>query len=148
MLEANLEDFLEAVLRLKKDDGWALTREVADYIGVKIFSAYVSARKLSSLRLVKTSDNSEKIVLTPLGEELAKGVNKKHNIIKRFFNEFLCVPENVAEEDAHSIEHVISDESLEKIVSFFEFIEEDPESFLAWFSKYKTIVCPLDKPET
>ncbi len=144
MLEANLEDFLEAVLKLKKNDR-VTVEETAEYLGVKTMSAYTSIRKLSALHLLDTFDNSKEIALTATGEELARKVRKKHDLIKRFLIDFLCVEDSVAEEDAHNLEHIMSDESLDKIVGFFEFIEEDPESFLKWFSNYKAFVCPVNK---
>lgn len=144
MLEANLEDFLEAALKLRIENSVSV-EAVADYLGVKTMSAYTSVRKLAALHLLETYDDSKEIVLTKTGEELARNVRKKHDLIKRFLIDFLCVDNSVAEEDAHNLEHIVSDESLDKIVGFFEFIEEDPESFLKWFSSYKSFVCPVDK---
>lgn len=144
MLEANLEDFLEAVLKLRIEKKVSVDT-VAEYLGVKTMSAYTSVRKLSALHLLDTYDNSKEIALTQTGEELARNVRKKHDLIKRFLTDFLCVDNSVAEEDAHNLEHIVSDESLDKIVGFFEFIEEDPDSFLKWFSSYKSFVCPVDK---
>ena len=144
MLEANLEDFLEAVLKLRIEKRVSV-EAAAEYLGVKLMSAYTSVRKLSALHLLETFDNSKEIALTETGEELARNVRKKHDIIKRFLTDFLCVDHSVAEEDAHNLEHIVSDESLEKIVGFFEFIEEDPNLFLKWFSSYKSFVCPVDK---
>jgi DtxR family Mn-dependent transcriptional regulator len=142
MTEANHEDFLEALLTVR-DGEWALTSRVADHLGIRIHSAFVSAKKLSDIGLLLTRNEASELALTPKGEELAKNINRKHALIRRFLMDFLCVPADVAEEDAHNMEHVISDESLEKITGFFEFIEKDPEAFINWFSTYKAFVCPI-----
>ncbi|MCD4785564.1 MAG: metal-dependent transcriptional regulator [Candidatus Eremiobacteraeota bacterium] len=142
MLGENLEDFLEATLSSSEGE-WASTDTVAKYLGIKLHSAYVSVRKLSEMGFIKTKDKAAKIALTEIGLKLANAVTGKHDLIKRFLTNFLCVPEGVADEDAHHMEHIISDESLEKILQFFEFVEKDPDDFMKWFSKYKTFVCKV-----
>lgn len=143
MLEANLEDFLGAVLSVREGE-WASADRLAEYLGVKPQSALMSIKKLSAMRLVRSIDRGSKVALTETGEELAKMVSHKHDLIKRFLMNLLCVRDEVAEEDAHNMEHTISEESLEKITSFLEFIEEDQEGFLKWFSNYKSFVCPVE----
>lgn len=142
MLKGNLEDFLEAALRLQKD-GWASTEKVAQYMGVRLQSAYVSLKKLKLMELLEIRDNAKEIKLTKAGEAMAREVNRKHDLIKSFLHNFLCVPEDAAELDAHNMEHIISDEALDKMLLLMEFVEKDPEGFLAWFSRYKSLVCSV-----
>jgi len=143
MLGENLEDFLEAVLE-STEDNWASTEVVAKHLGIKLHSAHVSIRKLLEMGFIETKDNASEIKLTETGMKIAKKVAKKHDLIKHFLKDFLCVPDNIADEDAHHMEHIISDESLEKMLQIFEFVEKDPADFMKWFSKYKTFVCEVE----
>ncbi len=49
---------------------------------------------------------------------LAESVYERHTVIKRFFIDILGVSEETAEQDACKIEHILSDESFEKLKNF------------------------------
>jgi len=142
MIGESLEDFLEAIYSLSAEE-WADTEAVAGRLGMKLSGAYVSAGKLMNIGLVEGKEMLRRIRLTPLGLQVAKNVNTKHLAIKTFLVDFLCVPPQVAEDDAHHMEHVISDESLDKIVALLKFIEESPGEYSAWFDRFKGKVCRL-----
>ena len=60
------------------------------------------------------------ITLTEEGLKAAKTVMSKHIILKKFLYELIGVDEEVAEEEACKIEHVISVDTLEKISAYIE----------------------------
>jgi DtxR family Mn-dependent transcriptional regulator len=142
MLGEGLEDFLVAAYEINEND-WVSTKEIAEKMGIKLSGAYISVGKLSNIGLVETENDNTKVKLSEVGKKIAIDISHKHDKIKRFLTDFLCVPDAVAEEDAHHMEHVISDESLTKIVYFLELVEEFPEEFTQWFGRFKRMVCPL-----
>ena len=60
------------------------------------------------------------ISLTPKGEELAKNVIDKHKKLYYFFHDILGVDSIEADETACYIEHVISDNVLNKLLAYIE----------------------------
>ncbi|MCS7181200.1 MAG: metal-dependent transcriptional regulator, partial [bacterium] len=56
------------------------------------------------------------IELTDLGEKEAKKILDKHKIVFKFLIHILDVSEDVAKIDACKIEHIISDETLKKML--------------------------------
>ena len=63
--------------------------------------------------------------LTSKGRRIAKGLNHKHEVIKRFFINVLEVNEETADKDACDIEHVISDETLDRLVEYLESLSDE-----------------------
>ncbi len=59
------------------------------------------------------------ITLTEQGEQLASKILERHHTLSKFL-ELLGVSENTASADACKIEHIISDESFEKIKIFVQ----------------------------
>jgi DtxR family Mn-dependent transcriptional regulator len=67
-----------------------------------------------------THDKYQHIKLTSKGKRIAKGLDRKHETIKRFFVDVLGVDAALADKDACEIEHVISDKTLDKLVEYLE----------------------------
>lgn len=60
------------------------------------------------------------IILTPLGSSRAKEVVRRHTLLKRFLTEVLGVRAEVADEDACRMEHVISEETISRLIDHME----------------------------
>lgn len=65
-----------------------------------------------------TVDSSGYIGFTESGLAQAEAVYDRHRNIKKFLQEVLGVSEQNAEQDACKIEHILSDETYEKLKSF------------------------------
>lgn len=142
MLGESLEDFLLAVYAIAGED-WADSKEVAEKMYVKLSSAQLSAGKLRQLGLIEDKDHVQFVKLTPTGLDIAMGINRKHDAIKDFLTDFLCVPPQTADEDAHHLEHVISDYSLDRIIAFLEFVKSTPSEHKKWMDDFKNHACSL-----
>jgi DtxR family transcriptional regulator, Mn-dependent transcriptional regulator len=142
MVPYGIEDFLKAVYAAAGDK-WIETDKIAQKIGIRLSDAQMTAGKLVQMELAEGSKTHDKIRLTRTGIRIACGVNYKYLMIKKFFADFLCVNNEIAEADAHHIEHVISDESLQKIVSLLEYIEDEPADFNSWFNNFKNMICTV-----
>ena len=110
---ASGEDYLEAILVLHKKMGMVRSVDVARHLDVSkpsVCHAVATLREGGFL----TMDEDYFLHLTDAGREVAEQVYEKH----RFFTERLIaagVDPKTAEADACRIEHVISDESFERL---------------------------------
>ena len=112
-LHASGEDYLEAILVLYKKMGMVRSVDVARHLEVtkpSVCHAVATLREGGFL----TMDSDYFLHLTDVGREVAEQIYEKH----RFFTERLIaagVDPKTAEADACRIEHVISDESFERL---------------------------------
>ena len=112
-LHASGEDCLEAILVLHKKTGMVRSVDVARHLEVtkpSVCNAVATLRDGGFL----TMDSDYFLHLTDVGREVAEQIYEKH----RFFTERLIaagVDPKTAEADACRIEHVISDESFERL---------------------------------
>jgi Mn-dependent DtxR family transcriptional regulator len=117
-LTSAMEDYLEAVFMLQKQNGYVRCVDVAEQLGVKKPSVSRAVKELSkSGHLVKNADGA--LSLTETGLQLAEQIYEKH----RLFTERLIaagVDPIIAEQDACSIEHAVSAESFQKLKKAFD----------------------------
>ena len=112
-LHASGEDYLEAILVLHKKAGMVRSVDVARHLDVSKPSVCHAVATLRDGGFL-TMDGDYFLHLTDIGREVAEQVYEKH----RFFTERLIaagVAPETAERDACRIEHVISDESFQKL---------------------------------
>ena len=112
-LTSSMEDYLEAVLVLQQQKGYARCVDVAEFLNVKKPSVSRAVKELSKKKCLLKKDDGT-LSLTETGLQLAEQIFEKH----RFFTERLIaagVDPKIAEQDACSIEHAISAESFQKL---------------------------------
>ena len=112
-LRASGEDYLEAILMLQKKLGMVRSVDVARHMDVSKPSVCHAVATLRDGGFL-TMDSDYFLHLTDIGREVAEQIYEKH----RFFTERLIaagVDPKTAEADACRIEHVISDESFQKL---------------------------------
>ena len=112
-IHASGEDYLEAVLMLQKEKGMVRSVDVARHLEVTKPSVCNAAATLREGGFL-TMDSDYFLHLTDVGREVAVQIYEKH----RFFTEHLIaagVDPETAERDACRIEHVISDESFQRL---------------------------------
>ena len=117
-LHASGEDYLEAILVLQKKSGMVRSVDVARFMGVSKPSVCVAVSTLKDGGFL-TMDEGHFLHLTDVGREVAEKIYERH----RFFTEQLIaagVDPEMAERDACRIEHVISNESFQKLKDALE----------------------------
>ena len=110
---ASGEDYLEAILVLRRQKGMVRSVDVARHMGVSKPSVCVAVNALKDGGFL-TMDEDHYLHLTEVGREVAEKIYERH----RFFTEHLIaagVDPKTAETDACRIEHAISDESFSKL---------------------------------
>ena len=112
-IHASGEDYLEAILVLHKKMGTVRSVDVAQHMEVSkpsVCHAVATLKKGGFLLM----DGDHFLHLTDLGREVAEDTYEKH----RFFTDRLIeagVDPETAERDACRIEHVISEETFERL---------------------------------
>ena len=122
-ISAASQDYLEVLLELSEEEHSVRSIDVAKRIGVSRASVNKAIGVLKESGFVEQEKYSE-ITLTGEGIRAAKAVLKRHSTLKQFLTEVLHVSEEIAENDACRMEHVISLETLEKLQIFLQQREE------------------------
>lgn len=110
---ASGEDYLEAILMLQKKQGMVRSVDVARHLEVTKPSVCHAVATLRDGGFL-TMDSDYFLHLTDVGREVAEQIYEKH----RFFTDQLIeagVDPKTAERDACRMEHVISQESFERL---------------------------------
>lgn len=115
-LTKSLEDYLEMVLMLYKATGVVRVKDLATALSVKMPSVAKAIAILKKQKLVNQKSYGD-IELTALGETTAKKILGRHILLKKFLTN-LGVSEEVANEDACLMEHILSSETLDCIEVF------------------------------
>ena len=110
------EDYIESILIIKREKGAVRSIDIANHFG---YSRPSISRAIGLLRKdnLVVVDDSGYIELTPKGLELAKNVYSRHRMLIRFL-EKLGVSSATAETDACRVEHILSEESMDRIRDF------------------------------
>ncbi|MEA1961612.1 MAG: DtxR family transcriptional regulator [Bacillota bacterium] len=112
-----LQDYLEVILLLSEEQEKVRITDIARKLNIAKASTTQAVQVLKDLNMVH-QDKYGPVVLTELGREEANSVWYKHQVIYRFLVDMLQVNPAIAEKDAYSMEHLISQETLEKLVVF------------------------------
>lgn len=122
-LSASAEDYLEAIFLVCKDKGEARAKDLIEQLDVSGPSVTEALQMLAKKGLVNYLPY-ETITLTQKGEFVAEDIVYRHNTLKRFFVEVLCVDELVADEGACKMEHVASPEIIDKMIQYRQFLRD------------------------
>lgn len=121
-LTKSLEDYLEMVLMLRKTLGRVRVKDLASALSVKMPSVAKAIVHLKKQKLVNQESYGD-IELTPLGESTAKKILSRHLLLKNFLMN-IGVTEEVANEEACLMEHILSPRTLDCIDSFNQKIKK------------------------
>ena len=116
IIHESAEDYLETILVLKERKGVVRSIDIARELNFSKPSVSVAMKKLRENGYLE-EDEEGYITLLPPGAEIAQRIYTRHRLLTRFLEGLGVSPENAAA-DACKIEHDISAESFERIVSF------------------------------
>lgn len=117
-MTASLEDYLEAIYFLNGEQGQVRVTDLAAELGISKPSVNRAINTLKVQGYV-LHEHYGSLSLTPKGLELAKNIAGRHKILKRFLVEILKVEEAQAEQEACSIEHILSMDTIKKVEALF-----------------------------
>ena len=112
------EDYLETILMLREQNGKVRSIDIVNKMNYSKPSISIAMKKLKSEGLVEMDLNGY-ITLTPQGEEIAQRIYSRHKLLEKCLIA-IGVDAETAEEEACRIEHVIDDDTYNKINAFYE----------------------------
>ena len=112
------EDYLETILILRERKGNVRSIDIVNESYYSKPSISIAMKKLKSEGMVEMDLNGY-ITLTPLGEEIAQRTYRRHQLLEKVLVA-MGVDEETAAEEACRIEHVIDENTYEKINEFYE----------------------------
>ena len=113
-----VEDYLKVIYRLR--DTKVRGVDIARELGLKKPTVSVALKRMEDMSLV-AFDQDRGVVLTEAGENLAREVTGRYDIIYGFLLD-IGVDEQTAHEDACYMEHGISESSLEALQKLRRFL--------------------------
>ena len=116
-IHKSAEDYLEAILRLYKQNGAVRSIDIVADLHFSKPSVSVAMKKLRESGHVQMDDNGL-LTLTEEGMAVASRIYERHQILTLLLVR-LGVDEATATEEACKIEHDISDSTFEKIKARF-----------------------------
>ena len=120
-----VEDYLEKILELIDEKGYARVADIAESFGIAQPSVSNMVRRLDEKGLVK-HEKYRGMTLTPEGETLAQRIRKRHGILAEFLD-LLGIDSETAYHDVEGMEHHISAETLRGIEQIIRELHQDPE---------------------
>ncbi|MCK5559107.1 MAG: metal-dependent transcriptional regulator [Thermoplasmata archaeon] len=124
MLTRKVEDYLEAILNITDEKGYARTKDIAQRLDVTPPSVVEMMKKLNDMRYVNYR-KYDGITLTPEGKAIAAAVRERHDIIRDFLK-IINVPQDIANKDACTIEHNLNPKTITQIKKLVDFVETAP----------------------
>jgi Mn-dependent DtxR family transcriptional regulator len=118
------EDYLERIHELIEEKGYARVVDIANSLRVRQASVTSMVQKLGELGYL----NYEKyrgLILTDKGKAVARGIQKRHETLARFFSLFGLDAET-QQRDIEGIEHHLSQDTVEILADLATFFEDNP----------------------
>ncbi len=137
-LTPNMEMYLKTIFEIIDEGKQPRVKMIAERLGVTMPSVSGAVDTLHKRGLVGHNPYG-KVALTEEGESVAVKVLERNNLIYRFLNEVLGLPEATARRDACTLEHVVSRRTLARFSLFLEFLRVCPlgpgemlDHFVTW----------------
>ena len=112
-IQESAENYLETILILKKRNGYVRSIDIANELSFSKPSVSTAMKNFREQGYISVESNGS-IVLTESGLAIAERVYERHLLLAKYLMA-LGVDEATAKEDACRIEHVISQQSFDKI---------------------------------
>ncbi|MBW2524601.1 MAG: metal-dependent transcriptional regulator [Deltaproteobacteria bacterium] len=146
VLSHALQDYLESIHVLLKESPVARVRDIAKARSVRTGSVISALRRLRDAGLIDYRQR-EYVNLTPTGEEAARRIYARHQVLSRFFRDVLDMPAELAEQDACAMEHGLSDEGMDRLVRLFEFLGSCPRGEPGFLEAFHRCTMAQDEPD-
>jgi len=134
-LSENMENYLEVIHDLEKTNKVARGKDIADRLNIQRASVSGALKILKDKGLVNYDPYSY-VTLTPKGKAIARNVAHRHTVIRDFLHTVLQVDNETAESTACRMEHAIDEKTLDRLVSFIQYIHLCPRAGEQWLEAF------------
>ena len=112
------EDYLEGIYVVNQRKGYCRSVDLAEELGYTKASVSVAVSKMKAENLLQVT-HAGLLELTEAGKKIAEYTFHKHSLLKKMLCE-IGVDEQRADIEACQIEHIISDETFQRLVAMEE----------------------------
>ena len=107
------ENYLEAILSLRQEHGQVRSIDIANHLHFSKPSVSVAMKKLRESGYIEM-DKDGYLTLLPAGEEIARRIYERHQLLTQFFIHLGVDPETAAA-DACKVEHDLSEVTFQRM---------------------------------
>lgn len=125
VLTTSMEDYMETILQIFIEKKGVRVSDIAKRMDVSKPSVTGALQALARQGLVN-HEPYDVISLTDKGEQMARGVLNRHEVLRRFLKDVLVIPEKDAESTACGLEHAMTPVVTEKLAALVESISRCP----------------------
>lgn len=118
-IQKSAEDYLETILRLTVQNGCVRSIDIATEMGFSKPSVSTAMKRLRENGYITVQAHGL-IHLTEKGQAIADKIYERHLLLTRYLTDLGVSPE-IAEQDACKIEHILSQETFDRIRQHAEF---------------------------
>ena len=135
-LTPTMEDYLETIFLLSKEKGAIRVKNIARNLGVKMPTVTNMLKTLCERGFIDY-EKHEYLVLTEKGRAVGQAVDRRHDKIRAFLTDILKIGSSLADEEACRMEHGMSEETLDKLTKFMEFVQSCPGAGSSWLHHFE-----------
>lgn len=146
-LSSNMEDYLETIYLQDLEGIAAKVKNIADVMGVSKPSVTEALSVLQDRGLVLHQKYGD-IELTEKGRDMASKIYFRHALFTRFFHNVLAIPEELAEDDACKVEHMVSETTVRRIHALVKYLDKvtgDGGDFSGFLERFHREMNALEK---
>ncbi len=149
-LSHSMAHYLLTIHKLKEQKGYARVTDIAKELGLTKGSVSTAINNLRKKDLVVEEEDSKFLNLTKAGHDEVHDILSSRTLLFYFLKDILGVKENIANNDACLMEHLMSHETRTKFFKFMKNItcscEEKDKSKLPEFLQFETSLklCDFD----
>ena len=144
-LSPHMEMYLKAVLVLEERLDTVRAKDLAKELELSRPSVTKAVGTLAKLGYL-THQPYMHLTLTSKGRQLARSVLRRHQVLRTFLIQVLAIPPDVADEDACSLEHVVSPQTLKGLTDFLAFLSQCPKAPSEIVRHFQEVASNLDLP--
>ena len=119
-----MEMYLKTILQIQRHRQVARVRDISESLDISMSTVTTGLKALASRDLIH-HDRYDYVQLTEGGKKRAEELIYKCEVMAKFFADCLGVEEGIARSDACLMEHVVSKETINRMVKFMECVRED-----------------------
>ncbi len=122
-LAPRLEDYLETIYLIERENGVARVKEIAKARNVKMPTVTEVLKRLSERGFIKYEPYGY-VRTTEKGKEYAEALYRKHEVLRVFLMDVLGLSKERAEEEGCLMEHHLSKDTIRRIQKLTETLKE------------------------
>jgi DtxR family Mn-dependent transcriptional regulator len=146
-LTPTLEDYLEAVCWLVDEKGHAHVGDIAEALSVHKSTVSTALKSLADKELVAYTPY-QATTLTPKGRKVVREIVNRHETIRHFLADVLCLPYSVADDNACRMEHVMGKDALKRLSFFIRFVRERSGAGQDWVEQFRAFFEKDGQPQS